>query len=80
MYDLVTFPYKGIILSSGVISQQGEISKQIIFSLIDGLKIGLPLIKTETTATFYIPSGATESSLIAANSNLIFEITLDAVE
>ena len=84
IYDLVSFHYTGTILSSGVIFQQGEISKHIIFDLIDGLKIGLPLIKTGTTATFYIPSGLaygpTSSSTIAANSNLIFEISLDAVD
>ncbi|MEK6781751.1 MAG: FKBP-type peptidyl-prolyl cis-trans isomerase [Bacteroidota bacterium] len=84
VYELVSFHYKGTLLSSGEIFQEGDISKQIIFSLIDGLKIGLPLIKTGTTATFYIPSGLgygpTGSSSIPANSNLIFEIKLNSVE
>jgi FKBP-type peptidyl-prolyl cis-trans isomerase len=84
LYDLVTFHYKGSILSTGAVFQEGDLSKEIIFGFIDGLKIGLPLIKTGTIATFYIPSGlgygTSGSSSIPANSNLIFEIKLNAVE
>jgi FKBP-type peptidyl-prolyl cis-trans isomerase FkpA len=84
LYDLVTFHYKGSILSTGVVFQEGDISRQIIYDLIDGLKIGLPLIKTGTTATFYIPSGLgygpVGSNLISPNANLIFEIKLNGVE
>lgn len=84
VYDLVSFHYKGSILSTGAVFQEGDISKEIIYGLIDGLKIGLPLIKTGTTATYYIPSGlgygTNGSSSIPANSNLIFEIKLNAVE
>ena len=84
LYDLVTFHYKGSILSTGVVFQEGDVSKEIIYGLIDGLKIGLPIIKTGTTATFYIPSGlgygTSGSSSIPANSSLIFEIKLNAIE
>lgn len=84
LYDLISFNYKGSLLSTGSVFQEGEISKQIMFDLIDGLKIGLPLIKNGTTATFYIPSGlgygTNASSTIPANSNLIFEIKLSGVE
>jgi FKBP-type peptidyl-prolyl cis-trans isomerase len=84
LYDLISFTYKGSLLSTGSVFQEGEISKQIMFDLIDGLKIGLPLIKNGTRATFYIPSGlgygTNASSTIPANSNLIFEIKLNGVE
>ena len=84
LYDLVSFNYKGSLLSTESIFQEGEISKQIVFDLIDGLKIGLPLIKSGTAATYYIPSGlgygTNASSTIPANSNLIFEIKLSGVE
>ncbi|MBK5278352.1 MAG: FKBP-type peptidyl-prolyl cis-trans isomerase [Bacteroidia bacterium] len=84
IYDLITFHYKGTILSSGIVFQEGDIPKQIIYGLIDGLKIGIPLINTGTTATYYIPSGLaygpTANGLIPANANLIFEIKLNAIE
>ena len=84
IYKLVTFNYKGTILSTGAVFQTGDISKQIVFGLIDGLKIGIPLMKAGGIATFYIPSGlgygSTGSSSIPANANLIFEINLSAVE
>lgn len=84
IYDLVTFHYTGTLLSSGEIFQQGDISKQIIFVLIDGLKICLPLVKKSESATFYIPSGLAYGPVaggaIPANSNLIFEIELKEVE
>ncbi len=83
-YNLVTFQYKGSILSTGAVFQEGDIKKQIVFGLIDGLKIGFPLLKVGDAATFYIPSGLgygpAGSNLIAPNSNLIFEIKLTAVE
>ena len=84
LYDLVTFHYKGSILSTGVVFQEGDISREIIYNLIDGLKIGLPLIKTGTTATFYIPSGLgygpVGSNLISPNANLIFEVKLNGID
>lgn len=84
VYKLVTFNYTGSILTTGSIFQSGDIPKQIVFGLIDGLKIGIPLMKVGDIATFYIPSGlgygVGGSSLIAPNSNLIFEISLSAVE
>lgn len=84
VYKLVTFNYKGMILATGSIFQSGNIPKQIVYGLIDGLKIGIPLMKVGEIATFYIPSGlgygSTGSSSIPANANLIFEISLTAIE
>lgn len=84
VYKLVTFNYKGTILSTGAVFQAGDVSKQIVFGLIDGLKVGIPLMKAGGIATFYIPSGLGYgpggSSSIPANANLIFEIRLSAVE
>ena len=83
-FDLVSFQYKGSMLSTGAIFQESEIKKQIVFGLIDGLKIGFPLLKVGDAATFYIPSGLgygpLGTSLIPPNSNLIFEIKLTAFE
>jgi FKBP-type peptidyl-prolyl cis-trans isomerase FkpA len=83
-YSVVTFAYKLKQLTQpGTVLQQGTIPNQQIFGLIDGLKIGMPLMTVGSRYTFYVPSGLaygpTGSSGIAANSNLIFEITLDAV-
>ncbi len=84
VYKLVTFNYKGIILTTGAVFQSGDVSKQIVFGLIDGLKIGLPLMKVGDKTTFYIPSGLAYGSngtnSIPANANLIFEISLSAIE
>ena len=84
VFDLVSFQYKGSMLSTGAIFQESEIKKQIVFGLIDGLKIGFPLLKVGDAATFYIPSGLgygpLGTSLIPPNSNLIFEIKLTAFE
>jgi FKBP-type peptidyl-prolyl cis-trans isomerase len=84
VYKFVTFNYKGSILSTGAVFQSGDVSKQIVFGLIDGLKIGLPLMKVGDIATFYIPSGLaygpTGSTSIPVNANLVFEISLSAVE
>jgi FKBP-type peptidyl-prolyl cis-trans isomerase len=84
VYKLVTFNYKGSILSTGSVFQTGEVSKQIVFGLIDGLKIGIPTMKVGDITTFYIPSGLgygpAGTTSIPANANLIFEISLTAIE
>ncbi len=83
-YNFFSFEYKGSFLSTGAVFQQSEIKKQIVFGLIDGLKIGFPLMKVDDTITFYIPSGLgygpAGTSTIPPNMNLIFEIKLTAVE
>jgi FKBP-type peptidyl-prolyl cis-trans isomerase len=82
-YDLVNFDYKLKLMSDGLIKQESSLQNQGVFGLIDGMKVGLPLIGEQAKATFYIPSGlgygATGTSDIPANANLIFEVTLTDV-
>jgi FKBP-type peptidyl-prolyl cis-trans isomerase len=83
-YANANFEYKLKLLNQPTQTiQSNTLVNQNIFGLIDGLKIGLPLINVGTKATFYIPSGlgygTSSSGTIPANSNLIFEITLTAV-
>jgi FKBP-type peptidyl-prolyl cis-trans isomerase FkpA len=82
-YDIVTFDYTLKLLSDGTIKEAGTIQDQSVFGLIDGMKVGLPLIGKDGKATFYIPSGlgygSTASGSLPANSNLIFEVTLKSV-
>ena len=78
----VTVRYIGY-LTDGTIFDQTEGSATATFgltSLIEGWKIGIPLLKKEGKGTFFIPSGlgygdrATGS--IPANSVLVFDIDL----
>jgi FKBP-type peptidyl-prolyl cis-trans isomerase len=83
-YDRVSFEYDGKLLSNGSSFDKGTLYQQGIFSFIDGLKIGMPLMKEGGSATFYIPSGygygpAGVSGVIGADANLIFEIKLNDI-
>jgi FKBP-type peptidyl-prolyl cis-trans isomerase len=84
IYNIISFHYKGTIISTESVFQEGDISRQMIFGLIDGLKIGVPLLKEGGSATYYIPSGlaygSVASTTIPANSNLIFEVKLSSIE
>lgn len=82
-YSIVNFDYElRILLNSGPgnIIQNQSISNQSIWSLIDALKLGLPLVQEESDVTFYIPSGLAygdkETGSIPKNSNLVFKIKL----
>lgn len=84
VYGTVSFSYAGSILSTGVAFDQGQLTRNNIFSLIDGFKVGLPLLKKGTRATLYIPSGLGygvkgSGSSIPPNSNLKFVVTLTDV-
>ena len=84
VYDAISGTYKMMLLS-GTTIQEGTLSQQNIFGLIDGLKIGIPLIKEGTKVTFYIPSELGyglegNGSGIPANANLKFEMTLTSVD
>lgn len=78
----VTVRYKGY-LTDGTIFDQTQGSNSATFglsSLIEGWKIGIPLLKKEGKGTFFIPSalgyGSHATGSIPANSVLIFEIDL----
>lgn len=86
VYDNVKFQYKVSTLASNgtkTFIEQGTIQDQSPFTLIDGLKVGLPLMSEGGKATFYIPSGLGYRTVaqgnIPANSNLVFEIELQEV-
>lgn len=73
--------YKGTLLDGTVFDQTTD--KPVLFNLstlINGWKIGIPLIGTGGKITLYLPSyygyGETEKDDIPANSVLIFEIEL----
>ncbi len=82
VYNSVTFTYTGTIFPAGNVFDSGTTSSNI-FSLIDGLKVGMPLMQENTKATFYIPSGLgygpVKKGSIPEDSNLKFEIELTQV-
>lgn len=85
VYNAVTFDYELRNLTSpGSVIESNTLENRAIYGLIDGFKVGLPLINEGTVATFYIPSGlaygSTPSASIPANSNLIFNITLESID
>lgn len=77
----VKFNYSGKFLSSGQEFDSGENAKLPLYILIDGFKVGLPLIAEGGSITLYIPSGLAYGPTgypptIPANANLIFEVEL----
>jgi FKBP-type peptidyl-prolyl cis-trans isomerase len=82
-YSIVNFDYElRLLLGSGPgnIIQNQSLTNQSVWALIDGLKLGFPLMQEGTEITFYIPSGLAygdeESASIPKNSNLVFKIKL----
>ena len=78
----VTVRYKGY-LTDGTIFDQTDGSSTATFGLgllIEGWKIGIPLLKEGGAGTFFIPSalgyGSQGSGSIPANSVIIFDIEL----
>jgi FKBP-type peptidyl-prolyl cis-trans isomerase len=85
-YSVVTFDYElRILLGSGPANpiETSTLSNQSVWGLVDGLKIGLPLLQEGTKATFYVPSGLAygdeDKGAIPKNSILIFKIKLTDV-
>ncbi len=78
----VTVRYKGYLTDNSVFDQtEGNSTATFgLTSLIEGWKIGIPLLKKGGEGTFYIPSalgyGSQTAGSIPANSVLIFEIDL----
>lgn len=83
VYSFIDASYTLKSLSTGQIIEQGALSNQSIFGLVDGLKVGIPLLNKKGKGTFYIPStlayGKDGVGIIPASANLIFEITLNEV-
>jgi FKBP-type peptidyl-prolyl cis-trans isomerase len=86
--DKVTVKYKGYLLDGTVFDQtQGD--KTISFSLtnlIEGWKIGIPLLKEGGKGTFLLPSALgygnfpPPRSVISANEVLLFDIELISID
>ena len=79
VYNRVGFEYSGKLMVNGVVFDSGALNT-LVFNLIDGIKIGLPLIKPGGRIILYIPSylgyGEEDRPGIPGDSNLIFEIEL----
>ena len=79
----VTVHYEGRLLSNGVVFDYGEGVSFPVSSLIDGWKIGLPLLNEGDSVTLFVPSGLGYgfygSQEIPANANLMFDIALHKV-
>ena len=79
VYTRVGFEYSGKLMSNGLVFDSGTLSSLII-NLIDGFKIGLPMIKPGGRIILYIPSylgyGVEDRPGIPGNSVLIFEVEL----
>lgn len=82
VYDRITCSYRGYLLSNGNVFDHGILTDQGLTGLIDGFKVGIPLLKQGTKATLYIPASlayrASTLNGIPANSNLAFEIDLQS--
>jgi FKBP-type peptidyl-prolyl cis-trans isomerase len=83
-YSNVTIDYELSRLAAPSTQLEKSTLTTNVFGLIDGLKIGIPLMDEGSTYTFYIPSGLaygpTSSGSIPANSNLIFKIKLTSID
>lgn len=75
----VTVSYKGTFLNGNVFDQNQYVNFELP-TLIEGWKIGIPLIGAGGKIKLFVPStlayGSSDRSGIPANSVLIFEITL----
>jgi FKBP-type peptidyl-prolyl cis-trans isomerase len=82
-YSNVTVDYELYRLAAPSTQLEKNTMNTNVFGLIDGLKIGIPLMDEGSTYTFYIPSGlaygGAASGPIPANSNLIFKIKLTSI-
>lgn len=83
VYNFVDFDYTLKLLPNANTVESNNLADQSIFGVIDGLKVGIPLLNSGSKATFYIPSGLAYgkagSGSIKGNTNLIFEITLNEI-
>lgn len=80
----VTSNYRGLLLTTG---QEFDTGTNISFPLngvIDGWKVGIPLLTVGDSATFYIPSGLGYGYYgikpeIPSNANLVFNVSVKKV-
>lgn len=80
----VTSNYQGMLLSSGQQFDKGTNISFPLVGVIDGWKIGIPLLHEGDSATLYIPSGLGYGHYgyppdIPGNANLIFHVAIKKV-
>lgn len=80
----VTATYSGRLLSTGAEFDRGTNISFPLSGVIDGWKLGIPLLKEGESATLYIPSGLAYGYYgyppdIPGNANLIFDVTVNKV-
>ena len=80
----VTANYKGILMAGGQVFDTGENISFPLNSVIDGWKIGIPLMNVVDSITLYIPSGLGYGYYgyppeIPSNANLIFNVGLEKI-
>jgi FKBP-type peptidyl-prolyl cis-trans isomerase FkpA len=80
----VTANYSGKLLSNGVEFDKGDNISFPLSSVIDGWKIGIPLMNVGDSITLYIPSGLAYGFYgyppeIPGNANLVFNVGLTKV-
>ncbi|MGC1244531.1 MAG: FKBP-type peptidyl-prolyl cis-trans isomerase [Chryseosolibacter sp.] len=80
----VTANYSGKLMSTGTEFDKGANVSFPLISVIDGWKIGIPLLDVGDSATLYIPSGLAYgyygiSPEIPSNANLIFHVGVTKV-
>jgi len=82
--DNVVVDYRGTLLNGTQFDASNRPIGFSLRSLIEGWKIGIPLIRERGIITLYVPSvygyGENGTSSIPGNANLIFEIELYVVQ
>lgn len=83
-FSNITIKYTMKTLPTGAIVDQNASSPATINGFIEGLTIGMQLMREGSTFTFFIPSGLgygpSGKGSIAGNTNLRFEVTLTKID
>jgi FKBP-type peptidyl-prolyl cis-trans isomerase FkpA len=82
VFSTINFEYTGKLMSNGTVFDEGRLNS-FLFNLIDGFKIGVPLLKPGGKITLYVPSylgyGSSQAGAIPPNSVLIFDVELNSI-
>jgi FKBP-type peptidyl-prolyl cis-trans isomerase len=85
VYDNVTFTYSGTLLEDTTAFDSGTLTNFYLLGLIDGFKVGIPLLPVGSVATLYIPSGLGygvngSGNTIPMNANLKFKVEVKSID
>jgi FKBP-type peptidyl-prolyl cis-trans isomerase FkpA len=83
-YDGLNMIYTGSLMSNDNVFDSGTLSNISPYGLIDGLKVGLPMLDEGGSAIFLIPSGLAygikgSGGSVPENANLKFEVELTKI-